>query len=402
MSRTVLRGAEVFDGTGAAPVLADIAIEGDTIAEVGPALEGGESIDVSGALIVPGLIDCHAHALFDGMDVVAVQSQPFSLQFFEAGRNLGTILDSGVTTIRDAGGVDLGVKTAVENGLARGPRMHIAITVLSQTGGHVDGWTVHGDHQRLLVPHPGRPDTVVDGVDAMRVRVREVIRAGADWIKICASGGVMSTRDDPRHSQFSLEELQVCVSEAAAAGRDVLAHAQGAVGIKNALKAGVRSIEHGVFIDDECIDLFLETGAWLVPTLLAPIALIEAIDAGMRVSPEMETKARSVSDIHLESIARAHAAGVRIAMGTDSGVYAHGQAPRELAQMMRAGLSAQEAVVAATSSAAELLRDDRIGTIAAGKLADLVVLGGDAWDLSRFSENTRMVFKGGEMVSARG
>lgn len=402
MTRTVLRGAEVFDGTGAAPVLADIAIEGDTIVEVGPELEGGETVDVGGALIVPGLIDCHAHALFDGMDVVAVQSQPFSLQFFEAGRNLGTILDSGVTTIRDAGGVDLGVKTAVERGLVRGPRMQIAITVLSQTGGHVDGWTVHGDQQRLLVPHPGRPDTVVDGVDAMRVRVREVIRAGADWIKICASGGVMSTRDDPRHSQFSLEELEVCVREAAAAGRDVLAHAQGGVGIKNALKAGVRSIEHGIFIDDECIDLFLETGAWLVPTLLAPIALIEAIDAGMRVSPEMEAKARSVSDIHLESIARAHAAGVRIAMGTDSGVYPHGQAPRELAQMVRAGLSAQEAVVAATSSAAELLRDDSIGTIAAGKLADLVVLDGDAWDLSRFSENTRMVFKCGEMVSARG
>ncbi|MFT4220408.1 MAG: amidohydrolase family protein [Microbacterium sp.] len=399
MTRVVLAGAQVFDGTGRAPFTADIAIEDGRIAEVGAALDGDEIRDVGGKLVVPGLIDCHAHALFNGMDVVKTQQQPFSLQFFEAGRNLKTILDSGVTTMRDAGGIDLGVKTAVEQGLVEGPRLMIAVTVLSQTGGHVDGWNVHGDHQRLMVPHPGRPDTVVDGVDNMRKRVREVIRAGSDTIKVCSSGGVMSSRDDPRHSQFSLEELRVCVEEAAAAGQDVLAHAQGAAGIKNALRAGVRSIEHGVFIDDECIELFLETGAWLVPTLLAPVALIEAIDAGMRVGPEMEAKARSVVDVHLESIGKAHRAGVKIAMGTDGGVFAHGQAPRELSVMMQTGLTAQEALVAATSSAAEMLRiDDEVGTIEAGKAADLLVLGGDAWDFAHFLENLETVIQAGEEV----
>ncbi len=399
MTRVVLSGAEVFDGTGREPRHADVAIEGGRIVEVGSELTGDEMRDVRGKLLVPGLIDCHAHALFNGMDVVKTQQQPFSLQFFEAARNLKTILDSGITTMRDAGGIDLGVKTAVEQGLLDGPRLAISITVLSQTGGHVDGWNVHGDHQRLMVPHPGRPDTVVDGVDDMRKRVREVIRAGSDTIKVCASGGVMSTRDDPRHSQFSFEELQVCVDEARAAGQDVLAHAQGAQGIKNALRAGARSIEHGIFIDDECIELFLETGAWLVPTLLAPTALIEAIDAGMRVAPEMEAKARSVVETHLESIGRAHRAGVKIAMGTDGGVFAHGQAPRELAIMMQAGMSAQEALVAATSSAARMLRiEHEVGTIEPGRAADLLVVGGDAWDLTRLVDNIETVIQAGETV----
>jgi len=399
MTRTVFAGGEVFDGTGAPPVRADIAVEEGRIAEVGTGLSGDVVHDVAGRLVVPGLIDCHAHVLFDGMDVVANQQQPFSLQFYEAERNLRTVLASGVTTIRDAGGIDLGVKTALERGMIRGPRALIAITVLSQTGGHVDGWNVHGDQQRLMIPHPGRPDTVVDGVEDMRKRVREVLRAGADTIKVCASGGVMSTRDDPRHSQFSLEELTVCVEEARAAGKDVLAHAQGAAGIKNALRAGVHSIEHGIFIDDECIELFLQTGAWLVPTLLAPAALIESIDAGMRVTPEMEAKARAVVDIHLAAIAKAHAAGVRIAMGTDAGVFPHGQAPRELAFMMRAGMTAQEALVAATSAAAEMLRlQDEVGALTPGKAADLLVLGGDAWDLERFQDNLELVVQGGEVV----
>lgn len=400
MTRIVLAGAEIFDGSGSEAAVTDVAIEGDKIVEVGNDLTGDDVRDMSGKLIVPGLIDCHAHALFNGMDVVKTQQQPFSLQFFEAERNLKTILDSGITSMRDAGGIDLGVKTAVEEGLIEGPRLKISITVLSQTGGHADWWNVHGDCQRLMVPHPGRPDTVVDGVEGMRKRVREIIRAGSDTIKICSTGGVMSTRDDPRHSQFALEELQVCVDEARAAGQDVLSHAQGAAGIKNALRAGVHSIEHGIFIDDECIDLFLETGAWLVPTLLAPVALIESIDAGMRVAPESEAKARSVVDKHLNAIARAHSAGVNIAMGTDGGVFAHGQAPRELVLMMEAGMSAQEALIASTSNAAKLMRiEDEVGTIEAGKAADLLVLGGDAWDLTRFNDNLEDVMQAGEFVA---
>ncbi|WP_235511065.1 amidohydrolase family protein [Agromyces sp. Root81] len=397
-----MHGGTVFDGTGTEPRAVDVAIEAGRIAAVGDALSGDARIDVTGMLVAPGLIDCHVHAQFDGMDVVKAASQPFSMQFFEAARNLSTMLYSGVTTARDGGGIDLGVKTAVEAGLVRGPRLVIAITVLSQTGGHVDGWNVHGDVQRLLVPHPGRPDTVVDGVDAMRKRVREIIRAGADTIKVCASGGVMSPRDDPQHPQFSLEELEVCVQEARAAGLDVMAHAHGAAGVKQALRAGVRSIEHGVYLDDDAIELFLETEAWLVPTLLAPIALVEAIDAGMSVTPDMERKARGIAGAHLASVARAHAAGVRIAMGTDSGVFAHGHSAKELHWLVRAGLSPQEALVAATSSAAELLRvDGEIGTVGEGKAADLIVLGADAWNFERFSENLRLVIHDGVIVSDR-
>lgn len=395
MTRTVLRGGRVFDGTGSDPVDLDVAIEGGRIVELGTALAGEDVVDVRGMLVAPGLIDCHVHTVFDGMDLARVQARPFSMEFFEAATNLRTLLDSGVTTARDAGGADLGVRTAVESGLVSGPRLRISISVLSQTGGHVDGWNVHGDHQRLLVPHPGRPDCVVDGVEEMRKRVRELVRAGADTIKVCASGGVMSTRDDPRHPQFSYAELAVCVEEAAAAGRSVMAHAHGATGIKQALRAGVRSIEHGVFLDDECIDLFVQTGAWLVPTLMAPASLVDAIDAGMVVTHEIEAKARSIAATHLDAVTRAHAAGVRIAMGTDSGVFAHGSSPQELTWLVRAGLTPAEALWAATSSAADLLDLPDLGRVEVGCFADLIVLDGNPWDFSLFGENLRLVMQGG-------
>lgn len=403
MSRTVFQGGRVFDGEHV--VSADVAVENGRISEVSQGISPSESdvvVDTRDALLAPGLIDCHVHAQYDGMDMHKLQQQPFSMQFFSAKPNFEKLLHSGVTTIRDGGGIDLGVKTAVETGIIAGPRMRIAISVLSQTGGHADGWNVHGDLQRLLVPHPGRPDSVVDGVDEIRKRVREIIRAGADVIKVCASGGVMSTRDDPKHPQFSYEELSVCVQEAADQGRSVMAHAHGAEGIKRALKAGVRSIEHGVYIDDECLDLFAETGAWLVPTLLAPVALVEAIDAGMVVPEAIATKARGVAVTHQAAVARAHAAGVKIAMGTDSGVFEHGHSPRELVLMARAGMSPGQVLHAATRSAAELLGvDDEVGTIEVGKVADLIVLDGDWTDFGRFDDNLRIVMQGGEVRRSR-
>jgi imidazolonepropionase-like amidohydrolase len=209
-----------------------LAISNGTIVDIGTGLDGDVQIDATGLTVLPGLIDCHVHAVFSGMDSVKLASEPFSYQFYAAQRNLMKTLDAGVTTVRDAGGADLGVKKAVADGLMDGPDMVIAVTVLSQTGGHADGWNVHGDLHRLLVPHPGRPDTIVDGVEGMRVRVRELIRAGADVIKVCTSGGVLSPRDNPRHPQFSLDELTVCVAEAAANDLGVMAHAQGTPGIK--------------------------------------------------------------------------------------------------------------------------------------------------------------------------
>lgn len=398
MTRTVLRGGQVFDGSGDAPFSADVVIEADRIADVGVGVSADRNIDVSGMTVAPGLIDCHAHVMFDGMDISRLEREPFSFQFYVAQRNLSLLLDTGFTTVRDAGGADLGVKRAVQLGLIEGPQMVISITPLSQTGGHLDGWSPHGDDIRLLVPHPGRPPAVVDGVDAMRVRVRELIRAGADVIKVCASGGVISPADEPSHAQFSLEELEVCVSEAHAAGRSVLAHAHSTEGIKRAIMAGVRSIEHGVYLDDECIQLFLDTGTWLVPTLLAPVALLEEIDAGMRVDAEVERKARAVVTAHHAGANAAVRAGVRIALGTDSGLYPHGSSPRELAQLVRVGMSPYQALHSATASAADLLGLNDRGRVAPGLRADLIVLGGDPWDFSCYRENLRLVIAGGEIV----
>ncbi|MEV1177521.1 amidohydrolase family protein, partial [Nonomuraea sp. NPDC049784] len=320
----------------------------------------------------------------------------------KAEQNLRTSLNLGVTTVRDAGGADLGVKQAVADGLIDGSDLVIAVTPLSQTGGHVDGWTVHGEVHSLLVPHPGRPHTVVDGPDQMRLRVREIIRAGADVIKICTSGGVMSPRDDPRHPQFSEEELAVCVSEAAASGIGVMAHAQGTPGIRNAVLAGVRSIEHGIFLDDECIDLMLARGTWLVPTLLAPVALIRMIEAGTRLPQAVVDKAHSVAGTHMDAVRRAVDAGVKIAMGTDSGVFPHGLTPEELQLMVEAGMSPSRALAAATSSGADLLGlGELTGRITPGLRADMVTVDGDPYDFGTHAQRVRHVIKGGRIVRSR-
>ncbi|WP_029138051.1 metal-dependent hydrolase family protein [Nakamurella lactea] len=401
--RTILRGGTVFDGTGTDPYPADVVLDGSVITSVGSGPEfqpGDRVIDLSGHTVLPGLIDCHVHAVFSGVDTLALMQEPFSYQFYAAQRNLQRTLDIGVTTVRDAGGADLGMKQATDEGLIDGPDLQTAVTVLSQTGGHADGWTVHGDLHRLLVEHPGRPDTVVDGPDEMRKRVRQLARAGADVIKICTSGGVLSPRDDPRHPQFGPAELEACVATAATFGLSVMAHAQGKPGIINALRAGVRSIEHGIYADDECFDLMRETGAWLVPTLLAPVALIRAIDAGAKLPVAIEAKARAVVDIHASAIAAAVGAGVKIAMGTDSGVFAHGMNLEELVLMQRSGMSPGAVLAAATSSAADLLGLADRGRLAPGLRADLAVVKGDPFDLPGLQRNLTHVFKAGALVRA--
>jgi imidazolonepropionase-like amidohydrolase len=403
--RTVLRSATVFDGTGSDPYPADVAITDDIVTDVGPDIapqDGDTVFDLAGRTVLPGLIDCHVHAVASGKDPLALMQEPFSYQFYAAQQNLQRTLDVGVTTVRDAGGADLGMKQATAEGLIDGPDIVPAIAILGQTGGHTDGWTVHGDVHRMMVPHPGRPAGVVDGPDQMRVRVRELIRAGAEVIKVCTSGGVLSPRDDPRHPQFTLEELQVCVAEAAAVGIPVMAHAQGKPGIMNALRAGVASIEHGIFADQECFDLMAQTGAFLVPTLLAPVALIQAIDAGSRVPAAVEAKARAVVDTHRQMTAAAVRAGVRIAMGTDSGVFAHGRNIEELQLLVGVGMSPAQALVAATSSAAELLRLPDRGVVESGRRADLVVVDGDPYDLDTFTDRLTHVFKAGTLVRRHG
>ena len=400
MARTVFRGGRVFDGTGADPGLADVAIENGRIVDVGTRLDGDEAIDATGRTILPGMIDCHVHVVTSDVDMWKGVQQPFSYQFYEAQRNLAATLRTGITTVRDAGGADLGIKQAVEDGLIPGPRLQISLIMLSQTGGHGDDWYPSGSVVPFIGPHPGRPSGIVDGPDEMRRKVRELVRGGADVIKVATSGGVLSARDDPRHAHFRPIELEALVEEASAAGISVMAHAQGADGIKNAVRAGIRSIDHGIYLDDEAIELMKARGTWFVPTLVAPQGVIDAVQAGVQLPPAIVDKARRVVDIHRTAFRHAVESGVRIAMGTDSGVTPHGRNLRELALMVEGGMAPAAALEATTRSAAQLLGlDADLGTLEAGKIADLVLVDGDPYDVATLPDRIEGVWKAGERVA---
>ena len=341
MSRTVFRGACVFDGTGSEPARADVVVDEGRIVDVGSGLDGDESVELDGRTILPGFFDCHTHVTISHVDLWRAAQQPFSLAFYQAAHNLAATLRIGITSIRDAGGADLGIRQAVDDGLIAGPRMQISLIMLSQTGGHGDDWYPSGAEIPFMIPHPGRPSGLVDGPDEMRHKVRELVRMGADVIKVATSGGVLSPRDDPRHAHFRPAELEVLVEEATAAGIFVMAHAQGGDGIKNAVRAGIRSIDHGIFLDDEGIELMKARGTWFVPTLVAPQGVIDAADAGVPLPPAVVDKARAVVEIHRSAFHRA---------------------------------------------------------VEAGKLADLVVVSGDPYDFSELGDRVESVWKGGLRV----
>ncbi|MCG3756148.1 amidohydrolase family protein [Amycolatopsis sp. Poz14] len=396
MTRTLFTGGTVFDGTGSAPAPADVVVEDGRIVEVGTGLDGDRAVDCAGTMLLPGMFDCHVHVTVSDLGLLQRVQKPFSYQFYEAARNLWTTLKLGITTVRDAAGADLGIKQAVADGLIPGPRLEIAIGLISPTGGHGDGWMPSGHCVPLSLPHPGRPSALADGPDEMRRVARTLLRAGADVLKVCTTGGVLSPRDDPRHSQFTPEELDVLVAEATMQGRAVMAHAQGAEGVKNAVRAGIRSIEHGIYLDDEAIELMLARGTWLVPTLVAPVNVIRAAAAGAALPDAVVQKAKEVAEVHLESVRRAVEAGVRIAMGTDSGVGPHGTNLEELELMRSAGMSPADVLVAATSSAARLLgKDAELGRLAPGYRADLVVVSGDIYDFPALAGNVREVWQDG-------
>jgi imidazolonepropionase-like amidohydrolase len=401
MTRTLFTGGLVYDGTTAPPREGDVVVEDGRILDVGVGLDGDEVVDCAGGFVSPGFFDCHVHVVMNTPSFQEILESPFSLQFFNAAVNLEKTLAAGVTSVRDAGGADLGVKTAVDRGMIPGPRMQISIIMLSQTGGHGDDWSICGAEIPVFLPHPGRPSGVVDGPEEVRKRVRELIRAGADVIKVATSGGVLSA-SNPHHGQLREAEIAMMTAEAAAAGIHVMAHAQAAAGIKAALRNGVRSIEHGIFLDDEAIELMLQNGAWLVPTLQAPRAVIAGAESGLAIPEAQLEKARSLTEVHLDSVRRAHQAGVRIAMGTDAGVGAHGNNLEELELMTGAGLTATDSLHASTGSAAELLSvaEDR-GTIRPGQRADLVVVDGAPDDLTNLAGRVRSVHLDGVAVSRR-
>jgi imidazolonepropionase-like amidohydrolase len=381
MTQTIIHNGTLIDGHGGELLTgASVLVENDKIVAVAAAGDplqaelGAEKIDAAGGAILPGFIDAHVHITFQISKLEEALNTPFSLRFFKTIGFLRSTLIAGITSVRDAGGADLGVKQAVEKGLVAGPRLQISTAALGITGGHVDGWHLSGDTLGYFSSYPGIPDGLCDGVPEVRKKVREVLRAGADVVKICATGGVLSPTDHPEFTQFSPPELEAIVQEAAyRRGIKVMAHAQGAEGIKQAVRAGIHSIEHGIYLDDEAIELMLKRGTFLVPTLLAPVAVLELGEEGGMPEYGLK-KAREVIDIHRDSLRRAHEAGVKIAMGTDAGVMAHGTNLRELGLMVDAGMTPMEAIVATTKTAAECLGwHDRLGTIEAGKLADIII-----------------------------
>lgn len=409
MTTTLIHNATLIDGNGGEPLdNAAILIEGDRVKAIGRKADiplpdtDFETINAQGGTILPGLIDTHVHVMLDNPNLFTVASTPYSLHFYQSVASLRQTLDAGITSVRDAGGADLGTKLAVDDGIVPGPRMQISISVLSITGGHVDGWLRSGNTLSFFPATPGRPDGICDGVDGVRRKVREVLRAGADVIKICATGGVLSPTDHPDFTQFSPEELDVIVREAGyRRGTKVMAHAQGLEGVKSAIRAGVHSIEHGIYLDDEAIEMMVERGTFLVPTLLAPVTVVESADS---LPAYVRDKAIAVMEAHRESITRAYRAGVKIAMGTDAGVMPHGTNLRELELMVNLGMTPMDAIVATTRTAAECLGwQDKLGTLEPGKLADLIVTDVDPLvQIDELTDNDRirLVMQGGNVVKS--
>jgi imidazolonepropionase-like amidohydrolase len=322
--------ATIIDGTGRDPITkGTVVVENDRITSVGAGgtiPKGAEVIDAGGGTVMPGMIDCHVHLYGKVAGIQERQRLPASLQLFHGAKNAERTLDSGFTTVRDAGGSPMGFKMAIEQGLIPGPRMRIAVTHFSQTGGHGDGTLPSGVGS---APRGNGgfewPDNVVDGVDEIRRGVRLVMRAGADFVKISSTGGVLSPTDEPGHTSFSPEEIAVFVYEASTKGKTVMAHAQGTEGIRNAVFGGVESIEHCIYPDDETLAEMAKRGTFMVPTLVAPVWVLRYAErAPDTLHPQSIRKAMEVSDVHKEAVSRARAAGVRIAFGTDQG----GRSPR--------------------------------------------------------------------------
>lgn len=396
----------VIDGRGGDPFTGTIIIEGERITASGRQDQvtiprDATVIDAMGGSILPGLIDCHVHFLLEYPDIMrGLITQP-SLRLLQAIPRMRATLEAGVTTVRDAAGSPAGLKIAVERGIVAGPRMQIAVSMISQTGGHGDGfYPCCADIGFFGMRFYDVPSGVADGVAEVRKAAREILRAGADWIKLATTGGVLSTSDAPTSSQLTVEEIATAVYEAAAQEKRCMAHAQGSQGIKNALLGGVASVEHGVYLNDELIDLMIGKDVYLVPTLVAPVAVVEfAKEHPDILPPMMAAKAMGVIEAHQQSFRRAVEAGVKVAMGTDAGVGKHGENGRELLLMVENGMTPMQAIVASTANAARLLHlDASVGTLEAGKLADVIIVDGDVLgDIRKIADtgNVKLVLKGG-------
>ena len=407
----VLRAARVIDGTGAAPIANGVVVvTGNRITAVGRSgsvaiPSGAQVIDLGDATLLPGFIDAHTHisgrVLGDpGNDLESVKDFDTYGAVLSVAHAERTLM-AGFTTIRNVGSdhwADLALKKAINEGKLPGPRMQGAAHSLGITGGHCDN---NAFKPGLM---DGDPSTgIADGTDEVRAAVRYQIKYGADVIKTCATGGVLSEGDAVGNVQYGLEEMRAMVDEAAKHDRKVAAHAHGTEGIKIATRAGVASIEHGSFLDVEGARLMAQQGTYLVPTLMAGEGVERAANAGTLKGLRAE-KALAAAAAMRNAIKIAKANNVKIALGTDAGVIPHGTNARELRLMVEwGGLTPMEAVVAGTSSAARLLGwDDRLGTLGANKLADIVAVPGDITRDVTAAERVIFVMKDGVVYKQPG
>lgn len=402
----LIKNINLIDGTGSAiQQNVDVIIQDHRFKTIGQNLnhENHEIIDGTDKYLLPGMIDSHVHIMEEMRPLTDKLATPFSYTFYRAIDHLKRTVNCGITTVRDALGADQGIKEAVQNGLILGPRMQISVNALTITGGHGDKLTKSGiTMPSFIEDYPGLPTGICDGVEEVRKKVREMLRAGADVIKVHATGGVTSPTDHPDFTQFSIEELKVMVEEAQFRGnRKVMAHAQGLQDVKNCIAAGIHSIEHGIYLDDEAIEKMKAQGTFLVPTLLAPVSVIEFADE-LGMSEGSVEKSKEVLEAHTTSFTKAVNAGVKIAMGTDAGVFKHGTNLRELELMVEHGMTPMQAIVASTKTAAECLGyDNEIGTIETDKKADFIIVDDNPLDrigILKNPDNIKIVGIDGEIV----
>jgi imidazolonepropionase-like amidohydrolase len=403
-TRIAIRAGRLIDGLGGAPMTdVVILVENDRITAVGRGLAipgGAKVIDLSKSTVLPGLIDAHTHVtsqpqnyledLFRKSPIdVAVAAHVFARR----------TLDAGFTTIRDVGAgefIDVALRNAINNGLVVGPRMQVATLTVGSTGGHGD-LTGFSPYVKF-----GQFSGIADGVDEIRKLVRLEVKNGADVIKMLASAGVLSEEESVGAPQFTQEEMNVVVQEAAMWGRKVAAHAHGAEAIKRALRAGVASIEHASLIDDEGITLAKAKGAYLVMDIYND-DYIMADYKRLGYPQKILDKEASVGRLQRESFRRAVQAGVKMAFGTDAGVYPHGWNGKQFATMVKWGMTPMQAIQSATASGADLLGwSDRVGSVQTGRFADIVAVDGDPLNDISELERVRFVMKGGVVYKSAG
>ncbi|BDH80147.1 MAG TPA: amidohydrolase family protein [Methanothermobacter sp.] len=372
MSELVING-EIIDLEVCDHFRGSIVVKGNTIESVSTQRgTGARVIDASDYFILPGFIDAHVHIMEEGFKLEDRIETPFSFYFYNAIDHMRTTLNTGVTTIRDAGMADFGVKLASQKGIIPAPRMQISVTPLSITGGHFDFHMKSGLNIELR--YPGLPSGICDGASEVRKKTREVLRAGADVIKIMATGGVMSANDKPDDTQFTKKELKIIVEEARFRGKRTMAHAHGLEGIKNCIEAGINSIEHGTYINKKTAAEMREKGVCLVPTLLVTAELARKAKKG-ELPSYTRKDAIEVAKVHRENIEAAYEEGVQLVMGTDSGVIEHGQNLKEFSYLSDIGMGPREILESATLKAVECIGwDDMIGSLDKGKLADIIVV----------------------------